>query len=418
MHDFYESLDFHALDFLSPDRARDQWIERYYGPQLKQLLLQDRKRNIRAAFKSFALKEIPAAQRTVNPFAFYDQYVARGKVVFLPFRFLWLIGKILNHLLQQVIGTVRFLLTPPEERERPVEVPDSYDVVRRKVLRMRRPLFMQMLWLRARHDVEYLGIKLPNVPATVSHLSLMDLDFAFIGATKHERSKGDQMRITLAVKVNRIDQWLERLGWNIDGLVRFLQHECPDMVERTHEVMRAMVAAAVVDHDDLFTLGSSIDALTILLQYANDPANPTDQVPLGLPQAISVDRPFIYKPGSRRSWTDLLRVPGLPEVAIDRQLAVVRYLRTHSHLVSGWVGVILGLNGQNPWDVLRDRFRQVMLRTDVWSNQLVTLRTIQSLAILDVHHYCSMTWRLGQYEEFDPVPPNAELPFVFQPQRP
>ena len=64
------------------------------------------------------------------------------------------------------------------------------------------------------------------------------------------------------------------------------------------------------------------------------------------------------------------------------------------------------------------RLIEVVRRTDLWSDQIVTLRTIQTLTMLDVHHYCQMVWRLGRYDQFG-VTPAASLPLAaeLQPHR-
>lgn len=65
-----------------------------------------------------------------------------------------------------------------------------------------------------------------------------------------------------------------------------------------------------------------------------------------------------------------------------------------------------GTDDPRPIDVLMARVREVIVRTDLWSDEIVVLRTLQSLAMLDIHHYCRMVWTLGGYGETG----SAELP--------
>ena len=53
-----------------------------------------------------------------------------------------------------------------------------------------------------------------------------------------------------------------------------------------------------------------------------------------------------------------------------------------------------------------------MLRTDLWSDQVLTLRTIQTLTMLDVQHYTELVWTLGGYDRLDHPTLNRELPFA------
>ena len=45
---------------------------------------------------------------------------------------------------------------------------DTYWAALRKIHRMRKPVFMGSLWLRARFDVEYLGLPLPTAPPSLA----------------------------------------------------------------------------------------------------------------------------------------------------------------------------------------------------------------------------------------------------------
>ena len=39
----------------------------------------------------------------------------------------------------------------------------------------------------------------------------------------------------------------------------------------------------------------------------------------------------------------------------------------------------------------------MLLRTDLWSDQVVVLRAVQTLTMLDVQHNCNLVWSLGGY---------------------
>src|SRR5208282_2246343 len=69
--DFLETVEFTAIDFLAEDPQRDAAIQARFGPQVAELVRRDRQQNVRRAFRSFPLHELPLAQRTINPYAFY-----------------------------------------------------------------------------------------------------------------------------------------------------------------------------------------------------------------------------------------------------------------------------------------------------------------------------------------------------------
>jgi hypothetical protein len=55
--------------------------------------------------------------------------------------------------------------------------------------------------------------------------------------------------------------------------------------------------------------------------------------------------------------------------------------------------------------------RDVLLRTDLWSDQILVLRAVQSLTMLDVQHNCELVWNLGGYTvSATPAPEASEEP--------
>ena len=66
-----------------------------------------------------------------------------------------------------VYRVVHEILHPRVDQDE--EVPsDTYWAALRKIHRMRKPVFMGSLWLRARFDVEYLGLPLPTAPPGIA----------------------------------------------------------------------------------------------------------------------------------------------------------------------------------------------------------------------------------------------------------
>ncbi len=64
--------------------------------------------------------------------------------------------------------------------------------------------------------------------------------------------------------------------------------------------------------------------------------------------------------------------------------------------------MVLGQGGEDPWATVKARMREVLLRTDLWSDQILVLRAVQSLTMLDVQHNCSLVWDLGGYTSAEP----------------
>ena len=71
---------------------------------------------------------------------------------------------------------------------------------------------------------------------------------------------------------------------------------------------------------------------------------------------------------------------------------------------------MLGQGARDPWAVVKARMRDVLLRTDLWSDQILVLRAVQTLTMLDLQHNCELVWNLGGYtrsEQPDSEPATA-----------
>ncbi len=150
------------------------------------------------------------------------------------------------------------------------------------------------------------------------------------------------------------------------------------------------MAACVLDHDDITTLAFSIEGLKRVLAHAADRA--TRRRPAaGLPDPV-INLRELWHPvhRCRRRAADLFDLPCFPAYDAVQRSRILPYLRRHRRAVRGWVHVVLGQGGDDPWATVKTRMRDVMLRTDLWSDQILVLRAVQTLTMLDVQHNC--TW--------------------------
>jgi hypothetical protein len=408
--DFFETVEFTAVDFLGSDPARDETLRERFGPQLVALLARDRERNLRQAFRSFPLHRAPISRRTINPYYLYEAFFAKGRVVLLPFRLAWMTARTAVFLAGRLVGIIRQILEPTIETESD-HSDDNYASALRKIHRMRKPAFMESLWMRARFDVEYLGVALPGVAGDLATESLLESDLDFIGASRHERVMAGRLRDARRTRVRRVSVWLRELGWSGPGLVEMLRADLPILADRSAEVVRAMVAACVVDHDDLYSLGSAIEGLRKLFAHAARPGNDLRRAPEDLPEPIVSNRLLWHpSPRRRRKLQQLLDLPCFRRYSPEETRRIARALRLHSGISRGWVRVLLSQGGADPIDTLRRRLLHVALRTELWSEQIIVLRMVQTLTMLDLQHYAELVWRLGGYEALGDASTLPELP--------
>jgi hypothetical protein len=394
---FLETVEFTAVDFLADDDERDAEIRARFGPQVAELVRRDRQQNVRRAFRSYPLHELPESSRTINPFSLYESYIAGGRVVLLPFYILGGLARLLALAVRSIYRVVDEILHPRVDQDDTVP-PDTYWAALRKIHRMRKPVFMGSLWLRARFDVEYLGLPLPTAPPVIAAESMMEADLDYIGATRRDRIIAEQVRHEHQMRLEWVGRWLKRFGWSFDELPGYLAREIPYLANRGGEALRALVTACVLDHDDIASLALSIEGLERAMAYAADPAHDIRTTPAGLPEPI-VNLRALWHPVHRirRPAAAIFDLPCFPTYDAAQRRRIAEYLRRHRRSVRGWIRVVLGQGGPDPWETVRNRMRGVLLRTDLWSDQILVLRAVQSLTMLDVQHNCELVWNLGGY---------------------
>ncbi len=406
---FLETVEFTAVDFLADDPVRCAEIASRFGPQVAELVARDREQNVRRAFRSFPLHELPLSSRTLNPFALYQTHIAGGRVLLLPLTCARLLLQGSVAAARGLSRVIREILDPHVDRQQPIPA-DTYWAALRKIHRMRKPIFMGSLWLRARFDVEYVGLSLPTAPESLAPAAFMETDLDYIRATRRDRILAEQARRRHKARLDLIRGWLVRFGFTFDGLGPYLLAEIPYLANRGGEALRALTAACILDHDDIATLASSIEGLSRVMAWAANRKNDRRSLPPALPDPVLNPR-RLWRPVHRVSvsYEKLFALECFPRLDDTERGRARRYLERHRRVVRGWIKVVLGQGGPDPWAVVKSRMHQVLLRTDLWSDQILVLRALQTLTMLDIQHNCELVWSLGGYSH-EPDDVDAELP--------
>jgi hypothetical protein len=394
----FDNVQFSALDILVDDPGRDAQIRSQYGEDVAELLQRDRRELIRRAFRTFPLHELPRERRTINPLQMYQNYAADGRILLLPFRMMWWLLRGGGRLWPAAYRSVRQLLRPAVATTLSAPV-DSYAVAVRKIHRMRKPMFLTALWLRANFDVEYLGLRLPGVPTESEATSPLERDLDFIEASHFDRLNAERVRVRRATQLRAFAEALAELKFDFEALANRLKVDFPPLVERRGEVVRALVAAGMADYDDVRSLASSVSGLRAVMAYAADARNDLSVLPPW------IGRFALDQPPTRRWWFNrrsvgrLFRCPCFPDLELWQQRRVQFALGRHRRLVGPWIDVLLAEGGADPMGTLEDRLLDIVRRVDLWSDEIVALRTLQTMTILDVDHYGRFVWELGRYAE-------------------
>jgi hypothetical protein len=304
-----------------------------------------------------------------------------GRALLLPFALLWRGVRIGAGSVLWVRDAVREILNPEQDYSTAADA--DFATAVRKIQRMRGPIVLETMRLRAKIDPEYLGVPLPAASPTRPGSADLDADLKFLDADPslhHEmqrhraRAEADMRRLAKLIEEGLLARVAESLGLARDALSE-------------PEHVRAAAVAYLADYRGLRGLLSAREILHDVYQ----------QAPLEFPLA-----PFPW-----------------PRWRLRR--AFRRYWREHGYggrdeLEASWRATVYDQNGVaaalRAWDAWGDAARgegeralgDLLRHPGRISEQLVTLRTVQTLALLDILHYREHVYELGRYEELGDDP--------------
>jgi hypothetical protein len=367
---------FTALHFLDCDPQRDREVGLRFGPEVLDRLYHDRGLLIRRVFGTYPMHHLSKEDRVVDLHALYEYWLGGGRVLLLP---LLLLLKGLRHA-GQFFGWLWRCLGEIRRREGQLDPDDAadagFDTAVRKIDRMRGPIVRASMRLRTIVDPEYLGIPLPGLDRTSTPEADMDADVRFLDLEREfireleqdrGRAEGDMKRLGELIEGGLLEQVAGRLGKEPGSM-------------RTPTCVRA---AAVV----------------YLANY------------LGVRELLSCEE--ILRDGFQQAEEDG-PLPMRPWPNVGLRWMFWRYRRKHPFAnarakKAAWRAVAHNVNGLanalRTWYHLGEKAREKGLETLTTllrhpsriTEELVTLRAVQTLALLDVLHYREHVYRLGNY---------------------
>jgi len=203
--------EFTALHLLSPDPAREVMLASVYGQELVSEMRRARRDLIRSVFGTY-----PVHRRTVNPYTFYRERYEGGIRIFrVPIDVVLLVGWALMWPPRRFVGILRDFMAP--ERALPAPSPHAgIDVAWRKINRMRRPAYMAALEIRARFDLAYLDLRLPGVDLVGCQGDTFREDLDLIQASAGERLRLEALRAERDDLVRELSRHLEVAGQHLE----------------------------------------------------------------------------------------------------------------------------------------------------------------------------------------------------------
>ncbi|MGZ0168450.1 MAG: ion transporter [Planctomycetales bacterium] len=374
----YVTTSFTALHFLDPDPHRDQTVEEHFGPAVISRIQSDRSLLIRRTFGTLPLHLRPRSERVVNLYAAYEAWIGGGRMFLIPWFLFVAVCRWLVRLIGWIYQSVQEI-RQPERRKTPIDAAQAdFRVAVRKVNRVRGPVAERCVRLRAIFDPAWLGIALPGEDSTLLGNADADTDIAFLrlGPATQRKIESEKRRCLSGMR------WLEH-SLNAGLLERIAQQR--GFTKDAFNTRQHLRAASIAVHADLNGVRAHLFARPMLAEILH-----TTRAKPSLRDRLSPR--FTLRSAFRRYW----QTTEMTEPAAER---------------SAWKAVLNNESGAAAalmaWDTFGDgveqegerRLGEILQHPGRITEQLLTLRMIETLTVLDVLHYREHIFKLGQYDE-------------------
>lgn len=376
------TTEFSALDFAAADRERDAHVRALFGDEVLAALCQDRRNMIREIFGTRPVHLLPRHERSFNAYGFYRARMANGRVFLLP----WFVALRLLRSIGWVVGRLRQItrevLRPHLAQTLRVPTDAPYAVAMRKIHRMKAPGLLESIRLRVLLDPSYSGAPTSwSAPARFSVPAPLEADLDFLHLRDRERA---ELRRLAATSRRRVEDLHAQLAW------------LPDLGAVHPEVDPALGQFAVTVAW-LCNRGHVRTLLTAEHWRAQT-----------LPQLAAGDEPGSWlgdcgrwlldrlRPHPVDLWLQRHRVPATRRLRRNLRRAWAARRHDVRPVLEAWLALPPGASTSA---AAIERLRAEYGTGDSVWRDLVALRTVQSLAVLDVRNYRDLVFRLGRYAE-------------------
>ncbi len=376
----YVTTEFTALHFLDDDPHRDAEVASLFGDDILVRLQDDRKMLFRQVFGTYPLDARPRERRVLNLYRLYNRWLGGGRALWLPVRVLGRTLRNVGRVLAWTVRAVGQIRKPRADLIRTDTAHADFHAARRKIDRMRGPIVWAALWMRARFDAEYMGVRIPRSDATGLDGAHIEDDLDFIDATPDQRRRVDRERDRAASDMRALAGMMD--GGLVDDVASAMG------VPQGVFDPRMIRALAMCYRADYLGLRTDLSAEAML----NETAAAAAQEPL-LPSRGLIG---ISARGRFNRWW--------AQQDVEDKYAKKAAWRAIVHNVDG-VGDALRVLDEPGVDVARERGVQklatILRHPGRVSSQLVSLRTVQTLSLLDLRNYREHVHRLGDYDPQD-----------------
>ncbi|MAG54798.1 MAG: hypothetical protein CMJ83_00750 [Planctomycetes bacterium] len=378
---------FNALHFMTADVDRDEAIEREFGSEVRERMEHDRREMVREVFSSYPFELMPRHRRTFNPYTMYFAWLGRGKVVLLPFRILWAWVRWWWGLLRAFGRLIRDQLRPEEFRHDRKPRMATLDVALRKINRMHLPVYMAALEMRMRFDPEYSSLRIPGGEVPPMEFGSVREDLDLIGAREYRRESFRERRLEMQRWIRALEDLLTDRGWPERPAAEVLDPTGgPVDAVNDPQAVRAVSVAWCIDYQDCRTLLNA--RRDIDRAFESFLAKPGDTKP----------RKHLWIPGHERRFTNYVaQSPFADRSAPEKRLLRAAYAANRGQ-VRTLIKVLEDAKGPDAAASSGIATLAAVARYPApWTQQLVTLRTVQTLTCLDILNSRRVVTELGGY---------------------
>ena len=379
----YRGSHFHALHFFDFDERWVREIDEVFGCDVVERLLKDRSGLVREVFGSRGLHRLPVAQRSFNPFDYYETRVGGGRILFMPLRLIggWL--KLTWMMLRMIVRSAREILDPRVKAQEELQGYVPFSVARRKIRRLKKPLLLAAIETAARIDPQYLGLESDgSEPARKGY---WEHDLARAEPTPREVARVRRMRESVRERMLYFPRFLEKLGSpDLDACAR-----------------RRLSCAFAMDEGGLARLAAAEERARAWLYAAGDEQTP----PSG---ALYMAKHQRNKRAVKAGYRVLL---GFLGKLSRKERRYLQYAKRHG---LGDFAVVCQAFAEaepkRPTSAAVELAERFMADREVFARRLETLQTILALISQDLAHYEELIFCTGEYGGSAPESPEPPPP--------
>lgn len=376
----YPAAEFTALDFVGGDPERDRHIAALFGDEVLEVVRRDRRTMVREIFGTRPVHHLPKHERSFNPLRFYQRRLSHGRVLLAPLLLFWRFLRSVGWLIARVRQIVREVFDPELAMQRREIGEAPFAVALRKIHRMKAPGLLEAIRMRLAVDPLYAG-----APAGWSRgegfaaAPLFERDLQFLHLREQEAVL---LRDAAAAARSRVMALHAALAW------------LPSLGEERDEHTRAaaelsVTCAWMTDHEGARTLLFAERWRTEdLPQFERQGLAPSL-----LGRCWSVVRGwFVLHPVDR--WLQR-HGRGLSRAAARAlRCAYARDLAGTRGVIDAWLRLPAAAS---PAESAIATLRRAWQNGHAVRRDLMALRAVQSLAVLDIRNYRDLVFQLGDY---------------------